>query len=217
MKALISAILGVSLAAPAAAAVGVTVEKGNIIAIDADGTRRQLTDKGKDSAPVLSPDGASVAFTRMGKVARNLEVCATDGDEVRQSELWIAAADGSGAKLLAAAEASDDMEKIVCDFLNKQFDSKGTRLYYETRAWATSNAVRKVDLATRTDGFFAAGNGFWVITCSDNPYLDHLALAQHRYFVQGGSYDWYYLVDPAGKEVGTFGEEPPTVAEFCGE
>lgn len=217
MKALISALLATLLITPALAATGVTVEKGNVVVIEADGKRRQVTDEGQDSEPVLAPDGASVVFTRTLAVSSELSICASGGEPVKQTELWSISADGTGAKRLAAARADTDMEAIVCDFHGKQFDSAGTRLYYETRAWTTSNAVRVVDLKTGRDAFFAPGSGFWLITCSDSPYVDHIAVEQHRYFIQGGSYDWYFLFDPSGKEIGTFGEEPPTVAEFCGE
>jgi hypothetical protein len=29
---------------------------------------------------------------------------------------------------------------------------------------------------------------------------------QHHYFVGGGSYDWYWLITPDGREVGPLGE-----------
>jgi hypothetical protein len=38
-------------------------------------------------------------------------------------------------------------------------------------------------------------------------YRDHLLVSQHRYFLGGGSYDWFWLFDSRGKEVGPVGED----------
>jgi len=33
-------------------------------------------------------------------------------------------------------------------------------------------------------------------------YRGDLAVMRHKYFIGGGSYDWYWLMTPDGKEVG---------------
>jgi len=38
-------------------------------------------------------------------------------------------------------------------------------------------------------------------------YKDCLLVQQHKYFVGGGSYDWFWLLRPDGKEVGPVGED----------
>lgn len=201
----------------AASAATVAVEQGNIVLTDEGGARRQLTAEGHDSAPVLAPDGLSVVFTRTPPGGASLDACATTDEAVPQTELWRIGADGRDARRLVQAHEADEMDAIVCDFMNKQFDSAGTRLYYETRAWTTSNALRVVDLASGKDAFFAPGNSLMVVTCAGSPYVDHVVASQHRYFVLGGSYDWFWLFDPTAREIGPFGEEPPSTAEFCGE
>ena len=37
-------------------------------------------------------------------------------------------------------------------------------------------------------------------------YAGCLLVTQHRYFIGGGSYDWYYLVRSNGKRLGAVGE-----------
>ena len=47
----------------------------------------------------------------------------------------------------------------------------------------------------------------WVLNFCRNYYKDHLIVLSHRYFFLGGSYDWYWLYDAAGKnELGPLGE-----------
>jgi len=38
-------------------------------------------------------------------------------------------------------------------------------------------------------------------------YRDCLLVAQHRYFIGGGSYNWFWLLRPDGKEEGPVGED----------
>jgi hypothetical protein len=55
--------------------------------------------------------------------------------------------------------------------------------------------------------FLLPANDLLVLTFCRSKYKDHLAVEQHRYFLFGGSYDWYWLYDPAGKkELGPLGE-----------
>lgn len=216
MKLILCSFFALALASPATAAM-VTVENGNVVLTDDAGKRRQLTHEGRDSEAVISPDQSVVVFTRALHAAPALSACSTGEGQVWQTELWSIRADGTGAKRLVQAREADDMRQIVCDFMNKQFDTAGTRLFYETRAWATSNAIRVVDLKRGKDTFFVPGNSLFVVTCGGSEYRDHVIASQHRYFVQGGSYDWFWLFDPKGKEVGPLGEEPPSTTELCGE
>jgi hypothetical protein len=38
-------------------------------------------------------------------------------------------------------------------------------------------------------------------------YRDCLLVARHRYFIGGGTYNWFWLLRPDGKEVGRWGED----------
>ena len=43
--------------------------------------------------------------------------------------------------------------------------------------------------------------------CESKEHRDALVVGQHRYFVTGGSYDWYWLYDRTGrKEIAPLGE-----------
>ena len=37
-------------------------------------------------------------------------------------------------------------------------------------------------------------------------WADHIITQKHKYFVGGGSYDWYWLICPEGKTIGPLGE-----------
>jgi hypothetical protein len=69
----LSTIAVLSLATPARA-VDVSIKDGNVVFSSKWNQRRQLTQSGKDSNPVLSPDGNWIAFTRLGDYSN-------DGDD----------------------------------------------------------------------------------------------------------------------------------------
>src|SRR5437660_1027544 len=69
-----------------AAAQTVTVQEGNILLKDLEGTAHGITDSGRDSEPSLSADGRQVVFVRGIREARGIGV-----PHVIVSELWVAA------------------------------------------------------------------------------------------------------------------------------
>jgi hypothetical protein len=74
-----------------------------------------------------------------------------------------------------------------------------------TPAWATSGAVHVVDSTNRKERYLFAGNELKIVPSGE--YKDCLVVQQHRYFVGGGSYDWFWLLRPDGKEVGPVGDD----------
>lgn len=216
MRFMLGAAAAVLLAAPAHAVV-VSTENGNVVIRAEDGRVIPLTEGGKDSEPVISADEKFVVFTRAGTPSKAMEACSASAAETPAQELWAVNIDGSGARKLLETKPSDDVKNAVCGFIGKQFDIEGGLLYFETPAWATDNAIHVLDLKTGKEKFVVAGSSFGLVTCTDSPYSNHIIASQHRYYIQGGSYDWYYLFKPDGTEVGTFGEEPSSFAELCGE
>ena len=181
-------------------------DTGNIF-VERDGAKTQLTRTEQDIDPVLSPNGKVVLFTRQGRgytPAEDIDqTCETAPrpDELRQVNI-----DGTNDTLLLRGRSGDPQQQL-CGFRNKQFNSNGERLYFLSPGWATSGALHVYDMRTHDERFVLPANDLLVLNFCRDKYKDDLVVQSHRYFLFGGSYDWYWLYDPTGKkELGPLGE-----------
>lgn len=210
---LILALLSTSVVRAADKA-SVAVTNGNVV-LTTGAKHVQLTTSGNDLDPVLSPNGSLVVFTR--KVPGTASPGSCDMAVTEQRELWVIGADKKGERKLLAAKDGTDPKSVLCDFMTKQFSADGRKVMFETPAWVTSGALHEYDLTTNRERYVIPSNGFRILAnCAMREYRDHLVVNQHRYFVFGGSYDWYYLFSPDGKrELGAIGEDDGPVEEAC--
>ena len=67
--------------------------------------------------------------------------------------------------------------------------------------------LHRYDTRTKALTFVMDANDVIVLNkCKKQENRDNLVVRQHRYFILGGSYDWYWLFDPTGqKEKGPIG------------
>lgn len=198
----LSAAVLLSSTAPTWGRPVVLARGGNVfIADESGGGEKQLTSSGRDSNPVLDPDGKWVVFVRKtpGK-----EIASGAGEHPA-AELWQIRVDGKEPLLLVRTRNSDSMENLIASFDEVQFSSDGRLAYFVTAAWATSGAVHVVDTTNGKERFVVPGGSLRVVPSGE--YRDHLLVQQHRYFLGGGSYDWFFLFTPGGKEVGVVGED----------
>jgi WD40-like Beta Propeller Repeat len=179
----------------------VSIQNGNVCISTAAGETKTLTNSGHDSEAVLSPDGKWVVFVRTisGKQI------STGSGEAETTELWQIRADGKEPNVLVRSRQSDKMETILAGFSTPRFSTNGKLVYFLSAAWATSAALHVVDTTNGKEHFVCPGSEFEVVPAGE--YRDHLLVQQHRYFVGGGSYDWFWLLKPDGKEVGPVGED----------
>jgi dipeptidyl aminopeptidase/acylaminoacyl peptidase len=203
MKRFSLSLLSIALAIPAFAQT-VSVKDGNIQFTDKSGKATELTSSGRDSNPVLAPDGKWVAFVR--KV--DGKKIATGSDEEESTELWQVRVDGKEPSVLVRCRASEKPESVIGAFENLQFSTNGRLLYFVTPAWATSGAVHVVDTTSGKERYLFPGNDLKIVTAGE--YKDYLLVQQHRYFIGGGSYDWFWLLRTDGKEIGPVGEDTST-------
>jgi hypothetical protein len=208
MKPILGLIIFLSgTVAAQAQATRVYSDAGNIV-IERNGSSTKLTTSEMDLDPVLSPNGASVVYTRQGRgrSPRTYEfnqVCPT---EPRPDQLRRINVDGSGDQLLLMGRKGEP-ERQLCDFRSKQFSSGGRRLYFLTPAWAASGALHVYDMRAGEEHFLMPAKGILVLSFCPNRYKDRLVVLSRRYFMLGGSYDWYWLYDPTGKkELGPLGQ-----------
>lgn len=195
-------VLGLAIAfAQQAHAQKVSVQDGNIVIAAASGENKTLTNSGHDSEPVLSPDKKWIVFVRTvsGKKV------ATGSGDAEATELWQIRADRKEATALVRSTSSDKMEAILAGFSKPQFSSNGKLVYFLSEAWTTSGALHVVDTTNGKEHFVCAALDFEVVPSGE--YRDHLLVQQHHYFIGGGSYDWFWLLKPDGKEVGPVGED----------
>jgi hypothetical protein len=202
-------VLAVLLLPANVVAQGVTVQDGNLFYhASAGAAARQITSTGLDRDPVLSPDGRTVAFIR-GTPADSVD--AVLGRE-EATALWTVGVDGSGARMLVRGRSSETPAQALAMLQSPVFSPDGSRIYVLSAAWATSGAVHAVDVSTGAERFLAPGNSLEVVPSGD--YAGFLLVSQHRYFLAGGSYDWYWLVSPEGREIDPVGEDEAALEAF---
>ncbi len=189
-----------ALAVPAFAQ-SVSVKEGKIQFTDKAGKTSELTSSGRDSDPILAPDGKWVAFVRKidGKKI------STGSDDAEPSELWQVRVDGKEPTMLLRCRESEKPESLIAAFENLQFSSNGKLVYFVSPAWATSGAVHVVDTTNRKERYLFPGNNLKIVSAGE--YKDQFLVQQHRYFVGGGSFDWFWLLRSDGKEIGPVGED----------
>ncbi len=176
-------------------------KKGNVYYTDAAGKRTQLTKTGKDSDACLSPDKRQVVYVR--RVAG--KPIPTGSGNILPTELRLMDVDGTHDTLLVRNAEGEKPEDILADFASPTFSTDGRTIYFSSAAWATSGAIHAYDTTMKTVRFVLAGNNPQVVPAGD--YKDDLLVQQHRYFLGGGSFDWYWLFDPKpnGEEIGPVG------------
>ena len=199
MKRLFLVLCATALAIPGFGQ-SVSVKDGNIQFTDKAGQTAALTSSGRDSNPILAPDGKWVIFVR--KV--DGKPIATGSDEVEPTELWQVRVDGKEATVLVKTRDTGKPETGIAAFGSLQFSTNGKLVYFVTPAWAVTGAVYVVDTTNRKVRYLFPGNDVKVVPPGE--FKDCLLVLQHRYFIGGGSFDWYWLVRPDGKEIGPVGE-----------
>ena len=181
----------------------VAEKNGNIYISQLDGTQKQLTNTGLDRQPVISPDKKYVAFVRHVP-GKNLET--TTSEYAETTELWLIGIDGKKSQQLIPGKHGKNPKEILAGIQSPQFSPDGNRLYFLSAGWATSGAVHVIDLETKQTRLLSPGNTLHVI--QKGRYQGHLIVSMHKYWLGGGSYDWYWLLDPNdGKEIGPIGED----------
>ena len=190
MRPLVLTCAALLLAAAPAAAQSVTIDHGNVVLRRPGAAPVRLTSGGRDRDPALSPDRRRVVFVR--------------GDTAH-AELWIVDGGGGLPRRLVAARPADEPRANLTRISYPQFSPDGRTVYFLTDAWVTSGAVHAVEVATGRVRYVCPGNSLEVVPRGE--HAGHLMVSQHRYFIGGsGSYDWYWLVTPEGRDVGPIGE-----------
>ncbi len=128
------------------------------------------------------------------------------------SELWWSRAPGQPPKRLLQESIHSDPKRTLAGFNNPVFSADGQSVYVMTQAWATSNAIHRIDLRTGRTRFVAAGNSVQVVP--RGRWAGHLVVMQHKYAPGGGALDPYWLLTPTGREVRRVGGNEAEAAAF---
>lgn len=197
-------LLLVFLLSSMANAASVLERAGSVFYVGEDGSSRKLTDLHTDTRPILSPDGKTTAFLRM----KEHQTASNES----ANEIWLTDIAGKDTRQLLEMRPDDDPGKNLAQFNSLAFSADGKQLYFLTAAWATSNALHVLDLTSGKEHFVTDANDVLVIR--KGRYANHLVVMKHKYLKQGGSYDYYWLITPEGKEMIMAGENKQQAERF---
>ncbi len=182
-------------------------DAGNIY-IARGGAKTKLTQSEMDVDPVLAPNGDYVVYTRQGRgrTVHGYDTSQICSIEPRPDELRQINADGSGDRLLLKGRKGSP-ESPALRFPQQAVQlRRPAALFPHPGLGDIGRAATFSICAAATNASSLPANDLLVLSFCPNKYKDDLVVLAHRYFLLGGSYDWYWLYDPTGKkELGPLG------------
>ena len=153
-----------------------------------------------DDVKVVSPDGKWIAFVREDK-SRPVD----PAKEIPYKDVYIVPSSGGVPRLLVSRGTPCGKNRYLGNFHSLAFLSDSRRLVFQSQWAAVHGSTHVVDVTTRDCKLVAAGNR--VIVVDRGPYRDHLLVSLHKYFLTTGTYDWWWLIDADGNEIGPVAED----------
>ncbi|EAW2933977.1 DUF4156 domain-containing protein [Salmonella enterica] len=109
-----------------------------------------------------------------------------------------------------------DPTKNFTEFSNLKLSYDNKYLYFHEGGPATSYRIYKLDL--KNNNYKLVTNGYLHCLVKTGKYKGDLIVSQHKYYVQGGSYNPISLFTPLGKKLGIVGGDDTTnegIAQLC--
>lgn len=177
-------------------------KNGALYVVGANGKTKQLSGFSKVKDAALWPDRTHIAFIK-GTTAKPIP---TGSGDAPADQVWLAEADGRVPTLLVTSRDVPDVKNILGGLTAPCFAPSGRTVYFLSQAYAVSDAVHAVDVATKAVRFVCAGNTVEVVT--KGVFRGDLIVQQHRYRAgEGGAYDDFWLINPRGKDIKHIGSE----------
>ena len=183
--------------------VGVLAKMGDIYLVLTDGRLRRLTSDGKNSQPALSLDKKWVVFTR--EISEKITgVDLLEG--TKPNDIWLMDTLGKKKQKIASGYhySSEARQLLASTAINPQFSLDGQSVLFQVGTGELAS-IEQVDLKTRKVKFICRGEKLKIIP--QGRYQGYLIVRQPRNFLGNGGYCWYWLMNPAGKEIGAIGDE----------
>lgn len=171
----------------------VGVENGNVWFNDRS-VRKFLTGEGSDALAFLSLNHKKIVFVRTLK--------SSAGSQEKLRILFTVDSDGRNLTKLAEGKA----------FWDPQFSPDGRTVYFRSPQWATSNEIRAINIATKRVRAVCPGNTLEVI--QKGRYVGKLIVQLPKYFLGRGTYDFYWLLHPDGREIDAIGDSEQSLRSF---
>ena len=174
---------------------------GNIYYVGNDNKTIQLTHRGMDHSPVLSPNKKNVVFIRTSTDIIPARCGAFSDTQSRYGEqIWSVDLNNKTPRLLVNHHFSCDtpMDMSV-DPRSLKFSPDNKALYFLTSAWVTSGALHVVNIIGSKPQYLQPANLFDVI--KQGKHKGKLVIQQHQYATGGGSYEGCWLYTSEGKKV----------------
>lgn len=186
--------------------------RGNIFIKDQDGKVTRLTSAGKNRNPLISPDEKNLVFLRKSTntaISPHYGILDNTGEDSLADQIWNIDLKTGKEKCLVSDEDKTPREgghTRTRAFIDRiRFSPDGSKLYFLTEASPLVDALYVVDIRTQKDMFFTYALNFDVIF--SGKYNNHLIVHKHKYFLGGGAYNWYWLVNEKGQEIDAIAEE----------
>jgi hypothetical protein len=174
--------------------VSVASEGGNIFFVSG-GTRRKLTDTGKDSEPHLSGDGRLVVFLRTVSPKTQFDL---------PTEVHVVATDGSGRDAIVFDNPVPFGQVKLDGKLNPQFAPDNASVYFMVGTADTSWGLVRLELATRKTQLLVEKVLDYCVVQAGR-YRGMIVAGLRKTLVLQPWADWFWLLGSDGREIEAIG------------